>query len=116
MMPDLRQDYVFSPEENRVRIAMAAIEAGEQRFRKQTGQYTAFGPEGFAAKSRDLKLNWDSLPSDHFQFDAQLLPDRRLRLRALPRGDAVAALAIAPRMFVAELPAKANGAKPGWYP
>jgi hypothetical protein len=116
MMPQLRQDFIFAPEEARVQIAIKAIEAGEQRLHRQTGQYLAFGPEGFAAKSRQLKLDWDVLPSNHFQFDAQLLDDHRLRLRAMPRGDAVAALDIAPRMFVAELPARPDGAKAGWYP
>jgi len=116
IMPDLRQKYIFAAQASRVEDAVRAIEAGEMRLKAKTGQYAAFNAVGFAAKSPSLKLNWDSIPSDKFQFDAQILPDRRLRLRALPRGEAVAALNIAPQMFVAELPAKPGGAKPGWYP
>ena len=116
IMPDLRQKYVFAAQQSRVESAMRAIEAGERRLQKKTGQYAAFNATGFAAKSRELALNWDAVPSDKFQFDAQLLPDRSLRLRALPRGEAVAALNVAPRMFVAELPPKQRSAKAGWYP
>ena len=53
---------------------------------------------------------------EDFLFDASLMPDKSLRLRALPRPDSVHDLKVGAQMFVAELAPKGGVDRSGWDP
>jgi hypothetical protein len=116
LMPELRRRFVFAPEQAGAEAAVAKIAAGEKAIYRKTGNFAVFTAAEGPARSRMLGLNWNSLPTDDFQFDAALLPDSHLRLRALPRGDTVRALKAPAQIYAAELSPRGDMLRSGWLP
>jgi hypothetical protein len=115
-MPELRRQFVFAPEQAGAEAAVAQIAAQEAAFRRKTGGFAPFTIAEGPARSRALGLNWNSLPTEDFQFDAALLPDSHLRLRALPRGETVRALKAPAQIYAAELSPQGAILHSGWLP
>ena len=115
-MPELRRRFVFMPEQAGAEAAVAKIAAGEQELYRKTGNFALFTAAEAPARARVLGLNWNSLPSEDFQFDAALLPDSHLRLRALPRGETVRALKATAQIYAAELSPRGDMLRSGWLP
>jgi hypothetical protein len=115
-MPELRQKLVFAPEQARAEGAVAKIAAREQQFYARTGGFAVFSVLEAPGRAKLLGLNWNDLPTGDFQFDAALLPDSHLRLRALPRGETVRALKAPAQIYAAELSPKGGVLRKGWLP
>jgi hypothetical protein len=115
-MPELRRKFVFVPEQAGAEAAVAQIAAGEKALYRKTGSFALFTAAQAPASARALGLNWNNLPTEDFQFDASLLPDSHLRLRALPRGDTVRALKAPAQIYAVELSAGGDVMRSGWLP
>jgi hypothetical protein len=115
-MPELRRRYVFAPVQATAEVAVMQIASRERAFRHKTGGFAAFTVVEAPARSQRLGLNWNRLPSGDFQFDAALLPDGHLRLRALPRGDSVRALRTPAQIYAAEFSPEGAMLRSRWLP
>jgi hypothetical protein len=115
-MPDIRSQLVFKPRQGRAETMVMQIAARENRLRMGQGHFDTFAPAQAAAHARALGLDMQDWPGEDFLFDASLMPDKSLRLRALPRGDSVRDLKIGAQMFVAELAPKGGVNRSGWVP
>ena len=115
-MPDIRGQLMFKPRQGRAETMVMQIAARETRLRMGQGHFDTFEPPQAAAHARALGLDMQDWPGEDFLFDASLMPDKSLRLRALPRPDSVRDLKIGAQMFVAELAPKGGVNRSGWYP
>ena len=115
-MPDIRSQLVFKPRQGRAETMVMQIAARENRMRLGQGRFDTFTPPQAAAHARSLGLDMQDWPGEDFLFDAALMPDKSLRLRALPRGDSVRDLKVGAQMFVAELAPRGGVNRSGWYP
>jgi len=115
-MPDIRGQLVFKPRQGRAETMVMQIAARENRLRKGEGHFDTFAPAQAAAHARTLGVDMQDWPGEDFLFDASLMPDKSLRLRALPRGDSVRDLKVGAQMFVAELAPRGGVNRSGWYP
>jgi hypothetical protein len=115
-MPDIRGQLVFKPRQGRAETMVMQIAARENRMRLGQGRFDTFTPPQAAAHARSLGLDMQDWPGEDFLFDAALMPDKSLRLRALPRPDSVRDLKIGAQMFVAELAPRGGINRSGWYP
>jgi hypothetical protein len=113
---EIRDALVFQPAQRQAEAASRRIAAAEQAVFRKSGKVIPLTALDTAPGSEALGLDWHSMPSELFQFEARALPDRHLQLRALPQPDAVASLKVAPRMYVAELSTKGEFLRGGWYP
>ena len=115
LMPDIRETVFFKPQRVRVEAAVQQLAAREQAFRRSRGHFQAFGiasTDALQALAVD-RQNW---PSDMFQFEAHTTPQNGLRIRALPRSEAVQALKVDAQFFVAELAPSGGITRSGWAP
>jgi hypothetical protein len=115
-MPEMRRQFVFAPVQAGAKAAVDDIAAREQAFYRKSGSFAVFTTAQAPALSRTLGLNWAALPTDDFQFDAALLPNSDLRLRALPRGETVRALKAPAEIYTAELSPRGQVLRQGWLP
>ncbi len=115
-MPDIRSQLMFKPRQGRAETMVMQIAARENRLRKGQGHFDTFAPPQAAAHARALGLDMQDWPGEDFLFDASLMPDKSLRLRALPRPDSVRDLKIGAQMFVAELAPRGGVNRSGWVP
>lgn len=115
-MPDIRNQLMFKPRQGRAETMVMQIAARETRLRMGQGHFDTFAPPQAAAHARALGLDMQDWPGEDFLFDASLMPDKSLRLRALPRPDSVRDLKIGAQMFVAELAPRGGVNRSGWYP
>src|SRR5579883_2588843 len=115
-MPDIRAEVMFKPRQNRAESVVMQLAAREVHLRRGKGRFDTFTPPEAAAHSRALGVDMQDWPAEDFLFDASLMPDKSLRLRALPRPDSVRDLKVAAKMFVAELAPEGGINRSGWYP
>jgi hypothetical protein len=116
VMPDIRDALIFKPRQGRAETVVMQLAARENHFRRGQGRFDTFSPPQAAAHARQLGLDMQDWPADDFLFDASLMPDKSLRLRALPRPDSVRDLKVGAQIFVAELAPKGGVNRSGWYP
>ena len=114
-LPDVREALFFKPQRARVEAAVMQLAARERAFRHQRGHFQAFGIASMDA-FQALAVDRQDWPSDYFQFDASVTPQNGLRIRALPRSEAVQGLHVGAQLFVAELAPSGGMARSGWYP
>ena len=114
-MPDLREALFFKPQRARVEAAVLHLAEREKVFRRARGRFVSFGVANRGAL-QTLAVNPQIWPTDNFQFDARDTPEKGLRIRALPRADAVQGLQVDARMFVADLAPSGSVSRSGWYP
>jgi hypothetical protein len=115
-MPDIRDTVFFKPQRERAAAVVLTLAGYEGALRRTKGRFDSFTPQQAATHLKAFGLNTQDWPFEDFLFDARVMPDDRLRLRALPRGESVQDLRVGGQMFVAELtPAGAVG-RSGWYP
>lgn len=115
-MPDIRGALMFKPRQNLAEAAVMQLAAHENRLRRSKGRYDIFTPPQAAAHARALGLDMRDWPAEDFLFDASLMPDKSLRLRALPRPESVRDLKVGAQIFVAELASAGGVRRSGWYP
>jgi hypothetical protein len=115
-MPDIRSRFIFKPRQSRAETMVMQIAARENRLRLGQARFDIFTPPQAASHVRALGLDMQDWPGEDFLFDASLMPDKSLRLRALPRPDSVRDLKIGAQMFVAELAPSGGVNRSGWYP
>lgn len=115
-MPDIREALVFKPRQGRAEAVVMQLVAHENRVRRGKGHFDTFTPPQAAQHARDLGLDMQNWPAEDFLFDASLMPDKSLRLRALPRPESVRDLKVGARIFVAELAPRGGVNRSGWYP
>jgi hypothetical protein len=114
-MPQIRETVFFQPQRDRAEAAVLQLAARERIFRRAKGRFETFGAASMDALQA-LAVNRQDWPSDNFQFDASVTPQNGLRVRALPRSEAVQGLHVAPQMFVAELAQSGGITRSGWVP
>jgi len=114
-MPDIRDAMFFKPQRARAEAAMQQLVAREQAFHRARGHFQTFGIASMDALQA-LAVDRREWPSDMFQFDASMTPQKGLRLRALPRSEAVQGLKVDAQFFVAELAPSGGMARSGWVP
>lgn len=115
-MPDIRESVIFKPRQGRAEAVVMQLAAHENRLRKGKGRYETFTPPQAAARARALGLDMQNWPAEDFLFDASLMPDKSLRLRALPRPESVRDLKVGAQIFIAELAPRGGVNRSGWYP
>ena len=115
-MPDIRGALMFKPRQGRAEAVVMQLAARENHLQRGAGRFDTFTPPQAAAHARVLGLDMQDWPGEDFLFDASLMPDKSLRLRALPRPDSVRDLKVGAQMFVAELAPKGGVNHSGWYP
>jgi hypothetical protein len=114
-IPDMREAVFFKPQRSRVEAAVLHLAEREKAFRSAKGRFVSFGVANRSAL-QTLAVNPQAWPTDNFQFDARDTPEKGLRIRALPRADAVQGLQVDARMFVADLAPSGSVRSSGWYP
>jgi hypothetical protein len=114
-MPDICEAVYFRPERARVEAAVQQLAVREQAFRRTRGHFQEFGIASTDALQA-LAVDRQDWPSDTFQFEANLTPQNGLRIRALPRSEAVQALKVDARFFVAELAPVGGIIRSEWAP
>ena len=114
-MPDIREAVFFKPQRARVEAAMQQLVMREQAYRRARGHFQTFGIASMDALQA-LAVDRQDWPSDIFQFDASMTPQKGLRIRALPRSEAVQGLKVGAQLFVAELAPSGGITRSGWYP
>jgi hypothetical protein len=115
-MPTLRDTLVFKPRRDLAEAVVLQVAARETALRKTKGHYEPFTPGDAPMHLPVLGISSQNWPSDDFLFEARMMPDSRLRIRALPRPEAVQQLRVGAQMFVAELAPSGGIARSGWYP
>jgi ABC-type phosphate transport system auxiliary subunit len=115
-LPDLRAEWMLKPRGARAETVVMQLAAQETRMRRQKGSYMAFTAPQAAQHARSMGLDMQNWPAEDFLFDASLMPDKSLRLRALPRADSVRDLKVSGKMYVAELAPAGGINRSGWYP
>src|SRR6478609_9254830 len=115
-MPDIRESLIFKPRQGRAEAVVMQLAAHENRIRKGKGRFETFTPPQAAQHARALGLDMQNWPAEDFLFDASLMPDKSLRLRALPRPESVRDLKVGAQIFVAELAPRGGVNRSGWYP
>ena len=114
-MPDLREAAFFKPQRAHAEAAVLQLAARERVFRRTQGRFETFGAAS-ADALQALAVDRQDWPSDNFQFDARVTAANGLRIRALPRSEAVQDLHVGAQMYVAELTQSGGIARSGWYP
>jgi hypothetical protein len=112
----IRAHFIFAPRERRVEDVIRQVADREKAVHSSTGEFLSFSPSDLERNQSLLGLPWSTFPVEDFFFDATKLDSGNVRLRALPRGDSVIALAIRARFYAAELSPKAELVHSGWYP
>jgi hypothetical protein len=115
-MPAMRDSLVFKPRRELAEAVVLQVAAHETVLRKTKGRFEPFTPADAPMHLPALGLSSQNWPSDDFLFEARVMPDNHLRIRALPRPEAVQQLRIGARMFVAELAPSGGVSQSGWYP
>ena len=114
-MPDLREAAFFKPQRAHAEAAVLQLAARERVFRRAQGRFETFGVAS-ADALQALAVDRQNWPSENFQFDASVTAANGLRIRALPRSEAVQDLHVGAQMYVAELTPSGGLARSGWYP
>jgi len=114
-MPAIREAVFFKPQRARAEAAVLQLAARERVFRRAQGHFQTFGAASMDALQA-LAVDRQDWPSDYFQFDASVTPQNGLRIRALPRSEAVQGLHVGAQLFVAELAPSGGMTRSGWYP
>jgi len=112
----IRAHFVFSPRERRVEDVIRQVAEREKAVSASNGDFLAFSSADLERNPSLLGLPWSTFPVKDYFFDATKLDSGNVRLRALPRGDSVIALAIRARFYITELTPKAELVRSGWYP
>jgi hypothetical protein len=112
----IRAYFIFTPRERRVEEVIAQVAEREKAVSASTGDFLPFSPADLERNQSLLGLPWSTFPVNDYFFDATKLDSGNVRLRALPRGDSVTALAIRARFYIAELSPEAKLVRSGWYP
>jgi hypothetical protein len=115
-MTDIRDALVFKPRRQRAEAVVLQLAVRESAVRKAKGRFEPFAPADAAIHLSRLGVNTQSLPSEDFLFEASLMPNSHLRIRALPRPQAVQDLRVGAQMFAAELAPSGGISQSGWYP
>jgi hypothetical protein len=115
-MADIRDALIFKPRRALAETAVLQLAAREAAMRKIKGRFDLFTPGEAAVHLKTLGMSLQDWPSEDFVLDASLMPNKHLRLRALPRPEAVQDLRVGAQMFVAEVTATGGISQSGWYP
>jgi hypothetical protein len=114
-MNGIRDELVFKHSRARAEAAVMDVAARERAFRLTKGRFDVFKPSEAAVHLRRMGMSLADWPTDDFLFDASLMPNSHLRIRALPRPEAVEELRVGARMFVADVTAS-GVSQSRWYP
>lgn len=112
----VREHFVFAPREQGAVSAVQQVAERERAIFKSTGDFLAFADKDVAGNRSLLGIFWDTLPVDHFSFDATKLDSGNVRVRALPRPEKVEALSVRARLYVVELKPDGAVVRDGWFP
>jgi hypothetical protein len=112
----LRARMIYDPREQGVESAIRQVAKQEMIAHAATGNFVMFSNENLEQNNSLLGLPWSTFPVNDFLFDAVELGSGNVRLRALPRPDAVAAQSVRARLYVAELSSQGQVLRSGWYP
>jgi hypothetical protein len=115
-MTDIRDALVFKPRRQRAEAVVLQLALRESAVRKARGRFEPFAPADAAIHLPKLGVNTQTLPSEDFLFEASIMPNSHLRIRALPRPEAVQDLRVGAQMFAAELTPSGGVSHSGWYP
>ena len=112
----IREQFVYGPREQSVEDAIRQIAERERNLHETTGNFAAFGDRDIQRNGAVLSLSWNAFPIGEFSFDA--VPDEsgNLKLRALPKAEAVTTLAVRARYYAAELSSNGEMLRAGWFP
>jgi hypothetical protein len=113
---EIRERLVYLPREREVEEALSKIAQRERTLHDATGRFPGFTDRDILRDRALLALNWNAFPVQDYSFAAEPNGAGTLRLRALPRPDAVAALKVRARFYEAELSASGDMLHTGWVP
>src|SRR5882762_4961900 len=99
----LRARMIYNPQEQGVEDAIHQAVEREKIAHAVTGNFVVFSNANLEQDRSLLGLPWSTFPVNDFFFDVMEFDSGNIRLRALPRPDSVAAQAVRPRLYVAEL-------------
>ena len=109
-----RQVLVYAPREWAVENTVRAIAEQQRALHKSRGKYVSFGASDVDSGNALPGVDWSSAPTTVFYFDAEALESGHLRIRALPRADAVMSLKVRPRIYTTELGKDGRAVREGW--
>lgn len=111
--PDIRDAWYFAPARAGAERAVAEIAQQERMVLRRNGRFETFTTG--TADSHLRALGVMDAP-DAYLFDATAMPNKELRLRALPKSDQVLALKVAPQIYVTLLAPGGGVMQRGWAP
>jgi len=109
-----RQIFVYAPRERAVENTVRAIAEQQRMLHKSRGSYMTFAASDIDAGKALGGVDWTSAPTTDFFFDAEPLENGVLRVRALPRPEAVTSLNVRPRFYTTELAKDGRVVREGW--
>ena len=109
-----RQIFVYAPRERAVENTVRAIAEQQRVLHKSRGSYMTFAASDIDAGKALGGIDWTSAPTTDFYFDAEALENGVLRVRALPRPEAVTSLNVRPRYYTTELAKDGRVVREGW--
>ena len=109
-----RQIFVYAPRERAVENTVRAIAERQRAVHKSRGSYMTFAASDIDAGKAIGGVDWTSAPTKEFYFDAEALENGVLRVRALPRPEAVTSLNVRPRFYTAEMAKDGRVVREGW--
>ena len=111
-----RESYVFLPRERAVEDAVRQVAERQRSLHETTGAFVNFAHSDVEADTGPIGLPWNNFPVSEFYFDAMALDTGNIRLRALPRPDAIRRLDVRARIFVSEISPEGDVVQSGWLP
>lgn len=100
----------------RAEAAVQEIVTAQLALHEETGSFQSFIAADHEADRNFLGLPWRGFPVGSYGFEAEALPDGNLRVRAVPRPEAVAGREVAGQFYVAEVSPAGEVVESGWLP
>lgn len=115
-MPDIRHAMIYQPRADSIEVAMDELAGHERGMLRAKGKFLTFDASEAPPNLKALGVDLARWPSEDFLFDAVVQPNKHLRLRALPRPEAVRDMRVEARMYVAEISPAGAVTSRGWSP
>ena len=103
-------------DQSRVETAVGEIVTAQLALHEETGAFQPFTAADHEADRNFLGLPWRGFPVGSYAFEAEAQPDGNLRVRAVPRPEAVASGDAPGRFYVAEVSPAGEIVESGWRP
>ena len=113
---EIRGALVFKPVRLQVELAAHRVADAEAALYRKSGRLLPLSATDTSPSSQILGIDWRNMTAEKFQFEAKVLGNQHLQLRALPKPEAIADLEVPSQMYIADLSPKGDFLSGGWYP